>query len=85
MASSMASARDMERWAKERRDAASTSVVMSADAHRNFNALNPNFDQLAAFETKVQQLAQRQEVKEHELEVDPVINVMGSTAGAGSG
>ena len=85
MASSMASARDMERWAKERRDASSSSVTMPADANRNFNTLNPNFDQLAAFEKKVQQLAQRKEDKEHELEVDPVINVMGSTAGAGSG
>jgi hypothetical protein len=41
--------------------------------------------QLVSFEAKVQRLAERQQDKEEELVVDPVLNVMGSTAGAGSG
>lgn len=45
----------------------------------------PDFSQLAKHEDRMQQLAERREAREHELEVIPCINVMGSTAGAGSG
>ena len=85
MASSVASAREMERWARERREAGQRTVPVPQAAKRDFNALQPDFDQLANFEKKVHQLAERQEAKESELEVAPIINVMGSTAGAGSG
>lgn len=60
-------------------------VYVKPETKRNFSSMQPNFDQLSAFETKAQRLAERQEAKETELEVEPVINVMGSTAGAGSG
>lgn len=85
MASSVASAREMERWARERREAVQRSVPVPQAAKQNFNQLQPDFQQLEKFETKVQQLAERQEARESELEVAPIINVMGSTAGAGSG
>ena len=60
-------------------------VYVKPEAKRSFSSMQPNFDQLSNFETKAQRLAERQEAKETELEVEPVINVMGSTAGAGSG
>ena len=85
MASSVASAREMERWAKERKEAVQHSVPVSLTAKQNFKSFQPDLEQLAKFEDKVQQLAERQEAKESELEVVPIINVMGSTAGAGSG
>ena len=85
MASSVASAREMERWAKERKEATQRSVPVSLTAKQNFKSFQPDLEQLAKFEDKVQQLAERQEAKESELEVVPIINVMGSTAGAGSG
>ena len=58
---------------------------MPLEAKNQMSALTADLDALATFERKVQQLAQRQEEKEEALAVDPVINVMGSTAGAGSG
>jgi hypothetical protein len=85
MASSVASAREMERWARERREAVQRSVHMPLEAKKQMSAMTADLDALATFERKVQQLAQRQEEKEEALAVDPVINVMGSTAGAGSG
>lgn len=85
MASSVASAREMERWAREKREATQRSVPVSLSVKQNFNGFNPDMEQLATFERKVQQLAEKQEAKESELEVVPIINVMGSTAGAGSG
>ena len=85
MASSVASAREMERWARERREAVQRSVHMPLEAKNQMSAMTADLDALATFERKVQQLAQRQEEKEEALAVDPVINVMGSTAGAGSG
>jgi len=75
----------MERWARERREAAQHTVPVSQAVKQKFNALQPDFDHLATFEKKVQQLAERQDAKESELEVAPIINVLGSTAGAGSG
>eukprot|EP00322_Chrysochromulina_rotalis_P021275 CAMPEP_0115867118 /NCGR_PEP_ID=MMETSP0287-20121206/20602_1 /TAXON_ID=412157 /ORGANISM="Chrysochromulina rotalis, Strain UIO044" /LENGTH=192 /DNA_ID=CAMNT_0003321711 /DNA_START=19 /DNA_END=597 /DNA_ORIENTATION=- len=85
MASSVASAREMERWARERREATQRTVNMPVEAARQMQAMQPDFEALQKYEKKVQQLAQRQEDREEELKVDPVINVMGSTAGAGSG
>ena len=85
MASSVSSAKEMERWARERREKAQRTVAVSQASSRSFNSFVPDFEQLAKYEQKAQQLAERQEDREHELEVEPVINVMGSTAGAGSG
>ena len=85
MASSVASAKEMERWAKERKEKAQRTVPVNQEARKNFGSFKPNFDELANFEHKVQRLAERQEDREQQLEVIPVINVMGSTAGAGSG
>ena len=47
--------------------------------------MKPDFAQLEKFEEKVERLVERLEDREHGLEVEEVINVMGSTAGAGSG
>ena len=85
MATSVVSGKEMERWARERAEAKATAVPMKKAIRDNFNAMVPNFDHLEKFEDKVQEFAERREAKEHELQVDPIINVMGSTAGAGSG
>ena len=85
MASSVSSAKEMERWARERREKTQRTVPVAQAASRSFNSFVPDFEQLAKYEDKAQRLAERQEDREHELEVVPVINVMGSTAGAGSG
>ena len=85
MASSVASAKEMERWKRERNEARQRTVHMKPEAARQFNSFNPDLDQLATFERKAQELAERQQDREEALEVTPVINVMGSTAGAGSG
>ena len=58
---------------------------MSDAARKNFSSMNASVEQLEKFEEKAHRLAERQEAKQHELQVEPVINVMGSTAGAGSG
>ena len=52
-------------------------------AKESFNAMKPDFDALAKYEEKVERLADRLEERENGLEVEEVINVMGSTAGAG--
>lgn len=85
MASSVASGKEMEKWGREEKQKVQTRIEMPAAASRNFSAGIVDYDQLEKFETRAQRLAERQEAKEHELEVVPVINVMGSTAGAGSG
>jgi len=64
---------------------ASTAVHMPDVARHNFNSMKPDMEQLAKFESKVHRLVDKQEAKEMALEVEPIINVMGSTAGAGSG
>jgi len=85
MASSVASASEMEKWRHERQMMKQTTVPVKPEEKQNFKGFVPDFDALAKFEDKVQKLAERQEDREQQLEVVPVINVMGSTAGAGSG
>ena len=85
MASSVASASQMERWKRARELERAKAVPVSQQQKQHFSSMVPNFDELASFETKVQRLAERQDAKEEELEVDQFFNVMGSTAGAGSG
>lgn len=75
----------MERWARERREKTQNAVNTTMAMRQGFSSMTPDFDQLATFEVRAQRMAERQEAKETELEVEPVINVMGSTAGAGSG
>ena len=85
MASSVASASEMERWARDRREAKQRQVYTKQADKRDFSSFNPDFESLQTFERKAQQLAEKQEARENGLEVVPVINVMGSTAGSGSG
>lgn len=85
MASSVASAKEMERWRRERAEMRATKVHMPESARQNFHMMKPDIEQLAKFEAKVHQLVEKQEAKEMALETEPIINVMGSTAGAGSG
>lgn len=85
MASSVASAAEMERWKRARELERAKAVPVSQQQQQNFKSMRPDFAELASFESKVQRLAERQEAKEQELEVDQFFNVMGSTAGAGSG
>jgi hypothetical protein len=85
MASSVVSGKQMEAWQREREFVAARAVQTTKEKRENFNAMKPDFKALEDHEGKVQRLAERQEAKEHELEVVPIINVMGSTAGAGSG
>ncbi len=85
MASSVVSARDLERWAKGRAEDKQGTVSMPKDAQKNFNSMTPDFEALSKFEDKVERLEQRREAKNNKLVTDVVINVMGSTAGAGSG
>ena len=85
MATSVASAKEMERWRREKEMAKATKVDMPEAARKHFDGMTANFEELEKFERKVHKLVERQEAKEHELEVEPIINVMGSTAGAGSG
>ena len=59
MASSVASAREMERWAKERREAQQRSVYMPAEAKRGMSSMKPDFEHLETFEKRVHQLAER--------------------------
>lgn len=85
MSSSVASGKVMERWAREREEQKKPRVHMPQAAQQNFNSMKPDFDQLAKFEEKTERLKDRIEDREHGLETEEVINVMGSTAGAGSG
>ena len=83
MSSSVASGKVMERWAREREEAKNPRVQMKKDAQDSFNAMQPNFKELERFEEKAERLVDRLEQRENGLEVEEVINVMGSTAGAG--
>eukprot|EP00966_Prymnesium_polylepis_P035177 817563-Prymnesium_polylepis.1 len=85
MASSVASAKEMERWRRERELEKATKVEMPDAARKGFHSMAVDMEQLAKFERKAHKLVDRQEAKANELEVEPIINVMGSTAGAGSG
>ena len=85
MSSSVASAKEMERWRREKAEMVATAVHVPDAARHNFHSMKPNLEQLAKFESKVHQLVDKQEAKEMALETEPIINVMGSTAGAGSG
>ena len=64
MASSVASAKEMERWRREREQAKATAVEMPETARNNFHAMKADMVQLEKFERKVHQLVDRQEAKE---------------------
>ena len=85
MSSSVASGKVMERWARDREEQKKPRVRMSQVAQQDFNAMKPDFAALEKFEEKTERLKDRIEDREHGLDTDEVINVMGSTAGAGSG
>jgi hypothetical protein len=85
MASSVVSARDLERWAKERAEAKQASVPMPKVAKDDFYAMKPDFEALSKFEAKVERFEEKRQAQQNRLQTDTVINVMGSTAGAGSG
>jgi hypothetical protein len=85
MASSVVSARDLERWAKERAEVQQSSVPMPKVAKDKFNAMVPDFEALSKFEAKVEKYEEKRQAKQNRLQTETVINVMGSTAGAGSG
>ena len=85
MSSSVASGKVMERWARERDEQKNPRVHMPKAAQDTFNAMKPDFAALEKFEQKREQVIDRVMERENGLEVEEVINVMGSTAGAGSG
>jgi len=61
------------------------TVEISEKSKRSFDAMQPDFKQLEAFENKVHRKVGREEASENKVETEAVLNVMGSTAGAGSG
>ena len=54
-------------------------------AAKSFNTFVPDFDQLASFERKVEKKTDQLDARQNGLSVEETVNVMGSTAGAGSG
>lgn len=58
---------------------------MGRAARQSFHTMQPDFEALATFEHKLEQLEEKRQAKEKRLHTEAVINVMGSTAGAGSG
>ena len=85
MSTSVASGKHMENWRRDREEEKQTHVPMSKKARDSFHGFKPDMAQLEHFETKLQTFVERQEEKKNGIEIEPVINVMGSTAGAGSG
>mmetsp|Transcript_2356 Transcript_2356/g.3958 ORF Transcript_2356/g.3958 Transcript_2356/m.3958 type:complete len:172 (+) Transcript_2356:14-529(+) len=85
MASSVASAREMERWARERAEKKDNTIPMPEAACKSFKEMKPDFAALEKFEAKLHRTIEHREARANQLETAPVINVMGSTAGAGSG
>jgi len=83
------SAKDIERVMREREDKRTlkegAEIPMSQEARRSFSAMKPDFAALQKFEDKAERHHERYARKGDQLETAPVINVMGSTAGAGSG
>ena len=84
MASSVSSASEMSKWADQRRTAAARTVPVNLEARKNFNALMPDYEQLAKHEERVQRLAERQEAKEQELEIMPKTVDSETLLGSGS-
>ena len=85
MASSVVSGRQLEKWEKEREDANRTEIPMPKAARDSFNSMQPNFNALAKFEKKLDRFTQRMEDKDSGVKTEAIVNVMSSTAGAGSG
>ena len=75
----------MERWKREREMERQKKVAVPQAQARNFASMKPNFDELSKFEDKVQRLAERQEDRDQQPEVEQFLDKVRSTAGAGSG
>ena len=78
-------AKDIAHFFKERQEARTNAVHMPVAAKRNFSAMKADMAQLEQFEERVGRAVEKAQMKEGALQTDAVINVMSSTAGAGSG
>jgi hypothetical protein len=85
MSTSVASGKHMESWRRERAEEKQSIIPTSKKARDSFNSFTPDMAKLEHFETKLQNFVEKTEDKKNAIEIEPVINVMGSTAGAGSG
>ena len=83
--SAVASTREVEKYRREREDAIKPKIAVTAKQAKSFNTFVPDFDQLASFERKVEKKADQLDARQNGLAVEETVNVMGSTAGAGSG
>ena len=81
----VASSREVEKYRREREDAIKPKIAVTAKQAKSFNTFVPDFDQLASFERKVEKKADQLDARQNGLAVEETVNVMGSTAGAGSG
>lgn len=75
----------MEMWRRDREDEKRTILPMSKKSSDSFHGFQPDMAALEKHETKIQTFVERAEQKANAIDIEPVINVMGSTAGAGSG